>query len=97
MIGGTTEHECTILIVVDKESRRLKIMSLDHQYSGRENINRIGFIRIEYKTDESIECDNMYDFEYSHEPINIPEVTDPTKVTEVTILPDFLSYGCSIY
>lgn len=61
-VGNTENNSSRIYLVTDKDSKRIKIMSLDNTYVD------MGMPRldIEYKTDESIKSDNVYDIEFGH-------------------------------
>lgn len=55
---NTEENNSRIFFVTDKNSGRIKIMSLDNTYKIPWHLD------IQYKTDESIESDNIYELEF---------------------------------
>jgi hypothetical protein len=59
-VGNTEENSSRIFFVTDKESGRIKIMSLDNTYK------LPWHLQIEYKTDETIKSDNIYELEFEY-------------------------------
>ncbi len=59
-IGNTEDNSSKIFFVTDKKSGRIKIMSLDNTYK------LPWYLQIEYKTDETIKSDNMYELEFNY-------------------------------
>jgi hypothetical protein len=88
-IDNTENDNSRIFFVSDKDSKRIKIMSLDKTY--KEVCS--GLLQIEYKTDERIKSDNLYEIEFGYNPEEEFARDDIDERHPRRFMDDWIGYG----
>jgi len=86
-VGNTEENSTDIFFVTDKESGRIKIMSLDNTYK------LPWHLRIDYKTDETNKSDNIYELDFEYKSEGEFERDDIDERHPKRFMDDWIGYG----